>query len=132
MVRPRREEQCLPKEDATSKRDAGTHGASWTAVVALGAARSRFPDPSGDALECHFVALLGIVVQATTFVARLAIIPILTATRSAEDLFRDSLGSTPHCTARFMHPSPMADGLSDRGGYRQFQQDIKIGKIVAK
>jgi hypothetical protein len=39
----------------------------------------------------HFVALLGIVVQATTFVARLVIIPILTATRSARDLFSGSL-----------------------------------------
>jgi hypothetical protein len=35
------------------------------------------PGPSGDALECHFVALLGIVVQATTFVARLVVIPVL-------------------------------------------------------
>src|SRR5258706_11481426 len=36
--------------------------------------------------------LLGIVVQATTFVARLAFIRILPATQSAWDLFRGSLG----------------------------------------
>jgi hypothetical protein len=39
--------------------------------------------PSGHALGSHSVALLGIVVLATTFVARLMIIPILPATRSA-------------------------------------------------
>src|SRR6185312_7614833 len=39
--------------------------------------------PSGYALGSHRVALLGIVVPATTFVARLMIIPILPATRSA-------------------------------------------------
>jgi len=38
-----------------------------------------------------FVALLGIVAQATTFVARLAFIRILPATQSAWDLFRGSL-----------------------------------------
>src|SRR5438445_12238427 len=38
-----------------------------------------------------FVALLGVVVQATTFVARLAFIRILPATQSAWDLFRGSL-----------------------------------------
>ena len=54
------------------------------------------------------------------------------ATRSAEDLFSGALGGTPHRTARLMHSSPMADGFSDRGGHRQFQQDIKIGKIVAE
>src|SRR6266436_5730013 len=40
--------------------------------------------------------LLGIVVQATTFVARLAFIRILPATQSAWDLFRGSLGSLAH------------------------------------
>src|SRR5256885_6077454 len=39
-----------------------------------------------------FVALFGIVAQATTFVARLAFIRILPATQSAWDLFRGSLG----------------------------------------
>jgi len=39
--------------------------------------------PSGHALGSHGVALPGIVVPATTFVARLMIIPILPATRSA-------------------------------------------------
>src|SRR5690348_15778521 len=38
--------------------------------------------PSGHALGSHGVALLGIVVPATTCVARLMIIPILPATRS--------------------------------------------------
>ncbi|MFZ5524904.1 MAG: hypothetical protein ACOY9D_12600, partial [Pseudomonadota bacterium] len=37
------------------------------------------------------VALLGIVVSATTFVALLAIIAILSATRLMEDLIRGSL-----------------------------------------
>ncbi|HMK14698.1 MAG TPA: hypothetical protein VK460_06770 [Burkholderiales bacterium] len=37
-----------------------------------------------------FVALLGFVVQATTFVARLAAILILLATQSAEDFIRGS------------------------------------------
>jgi hypothetical protein len=41
-----------------------------------------------------FVALLGIVAQATTFVARLASIRILPATQSARDLFRGSLRPT--------------------------------------
>src|SRR6266536_3617648 len=40
-----------------------------------------------------FVALLGIIVQATTFVARLAFIRILPATQSAWDLFRGSLAN---------------------------------------
>jgi hypothetical protein len=40
-------------------------------------------DPSGYALVRHSVAFLGIVVPATPFVARLMIIPILRATRSA-------------------------------------------------
>jgi len=51
------------------------------------------PSPSGNVLECRVVALLGTVVQATTFVARLVIIPILTATRSAEDWFSGSLSN---------------------------------------
>ena len=37
------------------------------------------------------VAFLGVVVQATTFVARLASIRILPATQSAEDLIRGSI-----------------------------------------
>jgi len=39
------------------------------------------------------VALLGFVVEATTFVARLAAIRILPATQSAEDLIRGSLSA---------------------------------------
>jgi uncharacterized membrane protein len=39
----------------------------------------------------RIVALLGIVVQATTFVARLATIRILPATRFTKDLIRGSL-----------------------------------------
>ena len=41
------------------------------------------------------VALLGFVVRATTFVARLASIRILPATQSAEDLIRGSLSPLP-------------------------------------
>src|SRR5213594_1937552 len=41
-----------------------------------------------------FVALLGIVAQATTFVARLAFIRILPATQSARDPFRGSLANS--------------------------------------
>ena len=45
-----------------------------------------------------FVGLLGIVAQATTFVARLAFIRILPATQSAWDLFRGSLAvARPGC-----------------------------------
>ena len=43
------------------------------------------------------VSLLGFVGRATTFVARLAVIPILPATHSTEDLFSGSLKS------RFRH-----------------------------
>src|SRR6266508_1703840 len=50
------------------------------------------PRPIRVAAKCGacFVALLGIVAQATTFVARLAFIRILPATQSAWDLFRGS------------------------------------------
>src|SRR5256886_17615433 len=53
------------------------------------------PRPSGlrQNAALSFVALFGIVAQATTFVARLAFIRILPATQSAWDLFRGSLGS---------------------------------------
>src|SRR2546426_8508147 len=53
------------------------------------------PRPLRVAAKCGacFVALLGIVAQTTTFVARLAFIRILAATQSAWDLFRGSLGS---------------------------------------
>src|SRR5687768_4568394 len=37
----------------------------------------RFADSSGNASRRHFVAFLGIVVQATTFVARPVVIPVL-------------------------------------------------------
>jgi hypothetical protein len=47
--------------------------------------------PGCSKIGAHFVALLGIVVLATTFVARLVIIPILAATHSAEDFFSGSL-----------------------------------------
>src|SRR5437867_12990404 len=49
--------------------------------------------PIRVAAKCgaRFIALLGIVAQATTFVARLAFIRILPATQSAWDLFRGSL-----------------------------------------
>ena len=56
------------------------------------AGRSRFAGPSPCASGRDRIALLGIVDQATTCVVRLVIIPILSATRSAEDLFRGSLG----------------------------------------
>src|SRR5690242_6604699 len=62
----------------------------------LGAHRCPIPaarGPSGDAFGRHCVTLLGIVEQATTCVVRLVIIPILPATRSAEDLFRGFLAS---------------------------------------
>src|SRR3989441_2936453 len=52
------------------------------------------PRPMRVAAKCGacFVGLLGIVAQATTFVARLAFIRILPATQSAWDSFRGSLG----------------------------------------
>src|SRR5438093_9980586 len=52
------------------------------------------PRPMRVAAKCGacFVALLGIVAQATTFVASLALIRILPATQPAWDLFRGSLG----------------------------------------
>ena len=51
------------------------------------------PRPIRVAAKCGacFVALLGFVGQATTFVARLAFIRILPATQSAWGLFRGSL-----------------------------------------
>ena len=56
------------------------------------------------------VALLGFVGQATTFVARLAIIPILPATRSTEDWFSGSLTiiGKPHQVrwSNAAHPVP--------------------------
>src|SRR5206468_8050088 len=60
--------------------------------------QSRPPEkrrPIRVAAKCGacFVALLGIVAQATTFVARLAFIRILPATQSAWDSFRGSIGS---------------------------------------
>ena len=108
MVRPRRAEQCLPQEDATLKRNAapqqcgrGIPAAARSLLrrdpraTLLGAPLRQEPDkadrlqspvPSELLLKsgAHGVALLGIVVPATTSVARLMIIPILTATRSAE------------------------------------------------
>ena len=62
--------------------------------MALDAARSRFAGPSGDALECHFIALLGIATRKyASYDLRRAPRdhPILTATRPAEDLFSGSL-----------------------------------------
>ena len=109
MVRPRRAEQYLPKEDATPQRDArpqsihnrgrciplrcpiplrgplvqrsggAPFARSLTRQTACKARPIRVAVKSG----AHGVALLGIVVPATTSVARLMIIPILTATRSA-------------------------------------------------
>ena len=51
------------------------------------------PRPNGLRQKCGVcvVALLGFVVQATTFVARLASIRILHATRFTKDLIRGSL-----------------------------------------
>jgi len=51
------------------------------------------PRPIRVAAKCGvcIVALLGFVVLATTFVARLASVRILPATQSAEDLIRGSL-----------------------------------------
>ena len=65
-------------------------------VIPLGkpsdkADRSESPVPLGcDKMGICVVALLGFVVLATTFVARLASIRILRATQSAEDLIRGS------------------------------------------
>src|SRR6266511_3270452 len=60
------------------------------------------PRPIWVAAKCGacFVALLGIVAQATPFVARLAFIRILPATQSAWDLFRGSLRVILPSTAR--------------------------------
>ena len=51
----------------------------------------------------RFVALLGIVAQATTFVALRAIIPISPATRSAWGLCRGSLSVASHATRKRSH-----------------------------
>jgi hypothetical protein len=52
--------------------------------------KSPVPPGCGQNAALSFVALLGIVAQATTFVARLAFIRILPATQSAWGLFRGS------------------------------------------
>jgi hypothetical protein len=55
--------------------------------------RPNKPSPFGLLAKCGVcvVALLGVVVLTTTFVARLASIRILLATQSTEDLIRGSL-----------------------------------------
>ncbi len=55
--------------------------------------RPKTPEPMRVATKSRArgVALLGIVVSATTFVALLAIIAILSATRLMKDLIRGSL-----------------------------------------
>ena len=73
---------------------AGMHAPSQSIIAvaaSASAARSRFAGPSCNAFGRHCVTLLGVADQATTCVVRLVIIPILPATRSAKDLFRDSL-----------------------------------------
>jgi len=84
MVRPRRAMQCLPKEDATPQRDACAPTNLWCGRSIPSTARSPLRgDPSGHAPGSRCVALPGIVLPATTCVARLMIIPILPAARSA-------------------------------------------------
>jgi len=91
------------------------------------------------------VALLGFVVQATTFVARLASIRILPATQSAEDLIRGSLGAgaaagaprltmslrqlAPLPAPRCASPSPGAAATrSAKLGVRERQQERPISQ----
>ncbi|MEQ1813685.1 MAG: hypothetical protein ABL860_04435 [Candidatus Nitrotoga sp.] len=58
---------------------------------ATGRPQNRVPVMVAEKSRAGGVALLGIVVRATTFVARLAIIAILPAMRFMEDLTRGSL-----------------------------------------
>ena len=60
------------------------------------------PRPVRVAVKCGVcvVALLGFVVLATTFVARLAYFRILPATQFAEDLIRGSLEQSTYYTTK--------------------------------
>ena len=78
-------EQCLPQEDAASRRDYRTPNSTW----------ARSPLPSGPCFTeplglRHRAIPVGIVSLATIIVVRLVTIPILQATLR-EDLFRNSL-----------------------------------------
>ena len=70
----------------------GAHAAAPAPQASLTV--SRQPPSLRVAAKCGvcIVALLGFVVRATTFVARLAFIRILPATQFAEDLIRGSFG----------------------------------------
>ena len=73
----------------------GVRGSEWSIPFATSTTRqaARKTSARGVAAKSRArdVALLGIVVRATTFVARLAIIAILLAMRFMEDLIRGSL-----------------------------------------
>jgi len=74
----------------------GVRGSEWPIPLATSTTRQAARKTSareGVAAKSRArdVALLGIVVRATTFVARLAIIAILPAMRFMEDLIRGSL-----------------------------------------
>jgi hypothetical protein len=85
MVQPWRGKQCLPKEDATRQRDAND-----PTISRRGLASPLLPDPASRpsrALGSRGAALLGIVVPATAFVARLMIAPDFTDNPLNENLF---------------------------------------------
>jgi hypothetical protein len=73
------------------------------------------PRPVRVAAKCGVcvVALLGFVVRATTFVARLASIYILPATQSVEDLIRGSLTCARLADEAGFNPSFDAVGVGN-------------------
>ncbi len=79
----------------TAKR--GAHAATPAPQASLTVSRQPSLRVAAKCGVC-VVALLGFVVRATTFVARLASIRILPATQSAEDLIRGSLVFILSCT----------------------------------
>src|SRR5712691_7245633 len=95
------------------------------------------PRPIQVAAKCGvcIVALLGFVVLATTFVARLASIRILPATQFAEDLIRGSLAEVNpfpfHC-APPTPPSQARQNYHGNGAHSKTYSCHQIARVVNK
>ena len=91
---PDSDSRSVEREGAqTAARDTvkrGAHAAAPAPQASLTVSRQPSLRVAAKCSVC-IVALLGVVVLATTFVARLASLRILPATQSAEDLIRGSL-----------------------------------------
>ena len=119
---------CSPKRGARYVRP------RRRALVRATAIRRATARSAAQLRRCNAArALLGFVVPVTTFVARLAVLRILPATRLTKDLIRGSLSMVPMMRLELIRlsPPPPQDGVSTNSTTSALKPDNYFGMSLA-